>query len=68
MANENSNRHSISGSKFNTPTDRMTDGIGRNNRLDSGTKKPSPMAGARTMDSKLKSRNNAPPEWRSGYY
>lgn len=68
QATNNSNRDAPTRTRFDTPDNRATDGIGRNNRLSSGTKKPSPMAAARTMDSKLKTRNNASPDWRRTYY
>lgn len=68
QATNNSNRSVPTSSRFDTPDNRATDGIGRNNRLSSGTKKPSPMAAARTMDSKLKTRNNASPDWRRTYF
>lgn len=67
QATNNSDKFRVSDSRFNTPQDRATDGIGMNNRLSSGTKKPSPMASARGMDGAYEIRSNALPEWRQAY-
>lgn len=65
-AQSNSNRQPITGAKFNTPQDRINDGIGSGNRLSGeGTKKPSHSFVTRSSDNKRLI--DATPSWRAAY-
>jgi hypothetical protein len=67
QADANSQRESFTTNRFNLGDGLGGSGIGNAGRLSSETKKPSPMASSRAMDTKLRIANKSGPAWRQNY-
>ena len=67
QANANANRNSFSDARFNNSNEIGGNSVGSSNRVSSETKKPSPMAASRAMDTRLSLANKSKPAWRQAY-